>query len=225
MKICVIGGGGAAGICAIKHCLQNNLDVIGFEQTSEVGGTWVYTDQIGKDIHNLPIHSSMYRNLHTNLPKELMCFPDFPFPPQERSYLPAIEVLAYLNAYADTFNVREKIKFNHYVVRVRPFFSLEKKCEIWEVLVKDLNTQSDKIYSFDAVLLCNGHFSVPYVPKITGHEIFNGRQMHSHDYRTADIFTNERVLVIGGHYSLFSYHRNLSLFFLYFFLHSWTKWY
>ena len=32
--------------------------------------------------HNL-IHSSMYKNLRTNLPKEVMAFPDFPFDDSE----------------------------------------------------------------------------------------------------------------------------------------------
>lgn len=193
-RICVVGGGGAAGVCAIKQCLQNNLDVIGFEQTSSIGGTWTYTDEIGKDKHDLPIHSSMYRSLHTNLPKELMCFPDFPFPPQEKSYLPAAEVLTYLRSYVDTFNVREKVKFQHHVIRVRPHSTGNK----WEVLVRNLISNSDEIFNFDAVLLCNGHFSVPHTPNFVGRNAFKGRQMHSHDYRIPDSFVNERVLVIGG---------------------------
>lgn len=197
-RICVVGGGGAAGICAIKHCLQNNLDVIGFEQTSSIGGTWVYTDEIGKDKHDLPIHSSMYRNLHTNLPKELMSFPDFPFPPQEKSYLPAAKVLTYLNSYADTFSVREKIKFQHHVISVRPL----PAGNMWEVLVRNLISNSDEIFNFDAVLLCHGHFSVPHTPHFVGRNAFKGRQMHSHDYRIPDKFTNERVLVIGGNIPL-----------------------
>jgi dimethylaniline monooxygenase (N-oxide forming) len=210
MKICVVGGGGAAGVCAIKHCLQKNLDVIGFEQTSSIGGTWVYTDKIGFDEHNLPIHSSMYRSLHTNLPKELMCFPDFAFPPHERSFLPASEVLTYLHSYANTFGVQQKIKFNHHVVRVRPLPPPSSNSnsggngDLWEVLVKNLITKEYETFKFDAVLVCNGHFSVPHIPsEFVGREVFKGRQMHSHDYRTPEIYTNERVLVIGGEFLTF----------------------
>lgn len=192
MRLCVIGAGGAAGICAIKNCLQNNLHVVGFEQTSKIGGTWFYTDKVGNDENNLPIHSSMYKSLKTNLPKELMCYPDFPFPPQEKSYLPASDVLDYLNSYVDTFNVREKIKFNHHVVRVRPIN------DVWEVLVRNLIIDSYETVTFDAVLVCNGHFSVPHLPKIKGQKIFKGRQMHSHNYRTPEGFAGENVLVIGG---------------------------
>lgn len=192
MRFCVIGAGGAAGICAIKNCIQNNLEVVGFEQTNKIGGTWFYTDKTGKDENNLPIHSSMYKSLKTNLPKELMCFPDFPFPSQEKSFLPASDVLDYLNSYVDTFGVREKIKFHHHVVRVRPINN------VWEVLVRNLINDSYDTLTFDAILVCNGHFSVPHIPQIIGQKIFKGRQVHSHDYRTPEGFVGERVLVIGG---------------------------
>lgn len=192
MKVCVIGAG-AAGLCAIKNCIQHGLDVIAFEQANEIGGTWVYTNSTGKDQHGLDIHSSMYKSLYTNLPKELMCFPDFPFPPHEKSYLPACDVLAYLNLYADSFDVRSKIKFQRCVLRIRPLID-----DAWEVIVRNLITNANETFIFDAVLVCNGHFSVPNMPKFQGHTVFRGRQVHSHEYRVPEAFTSERVLVIGG---------------------------
>lgn len=62
MHIAIIGAG-AAGLCAARHSLAAGYDVVVFEQTSDVGGTWVYTDQVGKDEYGLPIHSSMYHGL------------------------------------------------------------------------------------------------------------------------------------------------------------------
>lgn len=193
MKFVVIGAG-AAGICAVKHCLERGVDdVIAFEQSKEIGGTWVYTDNAGKDENGLDIHSSMYRSLHTNLPKELMQFPHFEFPPHEKSYLPARDVLDYLNLYADTFHVREKIRFQHYVVRVRPMID-----GTWEVIVRNLITNAYETLISDNILVCNGHFSVPHVPAFEGRNVFKGRQIHSHEYRVPEAFTGQRVLVIGG---------------------------
>ena len=34
-----------------------------------------------------PVHSSMYKNLKTNLPKELMMFPGIPFNPSNNSFI------------------------------------------------------------------------------------------------------------------------------------------
>ena len=95
-KVCVIGAG-AAGLSAARHLLQP-VQVVGesqvtcepvvFEQGHCVGGTWVYEAK-----QNGEVHSSMYKSLRTNLPKEVMAFPDFPFPPEvTHSFLHHTEV-------------------------------------------------------------------------------------------------------------------------------------
>ena len=43
----------------------------------------------------------MYKNLKTNLPKEVMAFPDFPFLPKEKSFIEHREVLEYLQRHAE----------------------------------------------------------------------------------------------------------------------------
>ncbi|KAG5680248.1 hypothetical protein PVAND_009770 [Polypedilum vanderplanki] len=194
MKLCIIGAG-AAGLCAIKNAINYGFeDITAYEQASEIGGTWVYTDEIGKDKYGLEIHSSMYQGLQTNLPKEIMHYPDFPFPEQEKSYITAEEVLRYYQSYADTFNLRKFIKFEHHVVRVRPL----SKNNAWEVIVKDLKSGEYNLVEYDAVLVCNGHYNSPLIPFYEGQDLFEGKQMHSHDYRNAQPFKNEPVLIIGA---------------------------
>ncbi|KAG5680259.1 hypothetical protein PVAND_009778 [Polypedilum vanderplanki] len=191
-KLCVIGAG-AAGLAAAKNGLKLNCDVTVFEQSNAVGGTWVYTDEIGKDKYGLDVHSSMYKGLHTNLPKEIMSFPDFPIPYQEKSYILAEDMLAYLNLYADNFKLKEKIKFEHHVVRVRPLID-----DTWEVLVRDLKIEKYLIYNFDLIFICNGHYHTPIIPFYEGKNFFKGKILHSHDYRCPDPFENETVLIIGA---------------------------
>ena len=193
MKIGVIGAG-AAGLCAIKHALSFGCEVVAFEQSDEIGGTWAYTDEIGKDKYGNDIHSSMYKGLHTNLPKELMLFPDLPFPMQEKSFVSANDVNNYLKLYAETFKLRSHIKFHHHVLRVRPL----PDTSTWEVTVVNFSERKYEKLTFDAVLVCNGHFSTPSVPQLEGKNIFRGKQMHSHDYKVPNVFANKRVLVIGG---------------------------
>ena len=81
LDACVIGAG-AGGLCAARHLLRRgdrfNAPVV-FELSPHVGGTWVYTEETGADGRGNPIHSSMYRDMRTNLPKEVMPFPGFPF--------------------------------------------------------------------------------------------------------------------------------------------------
>lgn len=62
MRIAIIGAG-AAGICAARHSVDAGHEVTIYEQTNNIGGTWVYTDNVGKDENGLNIHSSMYQGL------------------------------------------------------------------------------------------------------------------------------------------------------------------
>lgn len=63
-RVAVIGAG-AAGLSAARHLVADpdHFTCTVFEQTGNVGGTWVYTDRVGKDEFGLPVHSSMYKSL------------------------------------------------------------------------------------------------------------------------------------------------------------------
>ncbi|XP_055597164.1 senecionine N-oxygenase-like [Uranotaenia lowii] len=195
-RYCVIGAG-AAGICAAKYVLQEPVgtaEVVVYEQTTQVGGTWVYTDKVGTDQNGLPIHSSMYEGLWTNLPKEVMGFADFEMPAQRRSYIPSSEVLEFLKSYANHFNVVDHVQFEHLVEEVKPI----EKSGRWNVTVKDIRNNTTKSESFDYVIVSNGHYFEPLTPGYEGLEIFEGTQLHSHNYRSPSIFQDRKVLIIGA---------------------------
>jgi dimethylaniline monooxygenase (N-oxide forming) len=189
-SFCVIGAG-PAGLAAVKNCLESGFQVVAFEKGNQVGGTWVYSEDVGEDKYGVEVHSSMYQGLITNLPKEIMEYPDFPYPYDDHSFITSEKMLKYFALYADQFNLRDHIKFEHEVIRVRPV--LEGK---WEVLVRNLPQNEFKTFTFDFVLVCNG-FSVPLIPKIEGQDVLKAKQIHSHDYRKAQDFSGEKVLVIG----------------------------
>jgi trimethylamine monooxygenase len=54
---------------------------------------------------------------------------------------------------------------------------------------------------FDYVIVASGHFSVPNVPQYPGFETFNGRILHSHDFRNALEFKDMDILIMGSSYS------------------------
>lgn len=64
IRVAVIGAG-AAGLCAARHLASKPhlYQVHVFEKSDQVGGTWIYTEDTGKDKYGLAVHSSMYRNL------------------------------------------------------------------------------------------------------------------------------------------------------------------
>lgn len=67
-KSVAIIGCGAAGLAALRHFSAEGsaFTCVAYEQTDSVGGTWVYTDQVGIDKYGLPVHSSMYKSLRYN---------------------------------------------------------------------------------------------------------------------------------------------------------------
>lgn len=54
--------------------------------------------------------------------------------------------------------------------------------------------------AFSALGLINatGTWETPYIPEYPGRELFAGRQLHTHDYRTAAEFAGRHVLIVGG---------------------------
>lgn len=66
MHIAIIGAG-AAGLNALRHCLDDenyqNITCDIFEQTNQIGGTWYFTNYTDIDQDGLPVHTSMYENL------------------------------------------------------------------------------------------------------------------------------------------------------------------
>jgi len=49
-----------------------------------------------------------------------------------------------------------------------------------------------------SVISATGSWDSPYLPHYPGIERFTGRQLHTHDYRSAEEFRGQRVLVVGG---------------------------
>lgn len=124
-----------------------------------------------------------------------MALPGVPFDAQEMSYLRSDDVLKYLQRLAATFNLESLIRFRHRVTSVRPLVDTTK----WSITAKNLLNDAETTGVFDAVFVCNGHYSVPAFPdNVTGRSRFRGLQLHSHEYRRAERFAGKSVLIIGS---------------------------
>lgn len=80
MKVGVIGTG-TAGLWSDPktiNCIWLRSDCIRAKWQNREQ-TWSYTDENDKDKYGVDVHSSMYQGLLSNIPKEIMAFPDFPF--------------------------------------------------------------------------------------------------------------------------------------------------
>lgn len=122
-----------------------------------------------------------------------MAFSYFPFPNGMRSYISQPDVLEYYDSFANQFDLRKHIRFRHVVIRVT---SVED--DKWELIVKNLTTNTFETNIFDAIFVATGNQAFPNIPPITGIGDFEGKMIHSKDYRDAEKFRNERILLIGA---------------------------
>ncbi|KAH9509565.1 hypothetical protein Btru_046185 [Bulinus truncatus] len=206
VKVAVVGAG-AAGLCAVRHfnysedCKGNvRFAVTCFEQSCRVGGTWFYTESVGRDENGLPVHSSMYKNLRTNLPVQCMAFPDFPFKSDSPSFVTHNTVQQYLEDYASHYGLLKYIKFLTLVKWIQPIAVESSPNEVkWKITTSNVLSKDDqKTEIFDAVLICNGHYADPLIPEIPGLDTFTGQISHSHDYRDPASFADKVVLILGA---------------------------
>ena len=266
-RVAVIGAG-AAGLAAARELTREGHDAVVFEQGFELGGVWVYDADVEDDLTGADanrekrVHSSVYKNLRTNLPREVMGFGSFPFTraftDDNRRFCGHEEVRAYLDAYADHHDIRKRVRLGTRVVAVTPTRSERENRERtasasdedevmfdekwgprWRVATEPVEEtllqtkredgeegESDPSFSkrassaarrtgetdressknaneaFDAVVVCNGHYSEPRVPRFPGADAWPGTQMHSHNYREPEggafSFRGKRVVVLGA---------------------------
>lgn len=122
-----------------------------------------------------------------------MGYPDYPLQ-STKSYLHHSEILKYINSYVDQFHLLPYVKFHHHLTQ------LTREQERWKVTVQNLalNDQESISHLYDIVVLCPGRFWIPYQPEILTLSQFQGKVIHSRDYRSRDPYSGQRVAVIGA---------------------------
>jgi len=191
-RACVIGAG-SCGIAAAKALYEARVPFDCFEAGPEVGGLWKFENPNGL--------SGCYSTLEMNTSGPRMSYSDFPIDSDD--YPPHEDVGSYFDRYVDHFGFRETITFNTRVEHVEP-----REDGKFDVTVRRAQADPDTpgreaeevsgIYSYDAILVGNGHHWDPRWPDppYPGH--FAGLEMHSHDYRRPEQLAGKRVVVVGG---------------------------
>ncbi|MBE2269999.1 MAG: NAD(P)-binding domain-containing protein [Anaerolinea sp.] len=176
-RVCVIGAG-PAGITTAKNLLQVGITPVVYERQDQIGGNWVFSPRLS--------HSSVYETTHIITSKTLSAYDGFPMPDDYPDYPSHKQVLAYFQNYARHFGVDQCVRFNTEVVKAE-----KQPDETWRITLKD-----GTVETFDYLFVANGHHSDPRYPTYPG--TFTGQMLHSHDYKSAAPFRDQRVLVIGG---------------------------
>ena len=154
----------------------------------------------GDNFESLEFESPLYDYLETNIPKGLMAYSDKPFPDQSPLYPSHQEVLRYLEDYAD--DMKHLIQFKHQVRNVMLDQASTSDHDVWRLEVEDLSSGKVSAALYDAVVIANGHYTIPNLPRINGIEEWNrtypGSIIHSKAYRRPQDYSGKKVLVIGN---------------------------
>ena len=247
VRIGIIGGG-AAGLAAARAFLRANKgggdgstatnDGVRFEVTllearDSIGGIWKYEEGGGDSPPRPPAEKTkerpkksrpMYRNLRTNLPRELMAFREHAWggDGREASYVTHGQVQQYLEEYAKEFDLSSCIRFGCSVNLLKVMMTddgddgdrrrvgeEEERDEqrgdggdSWPKISlewTDRGNNDQKCQrTFDGVCICNGHYAHPSFPPILGLENFRGTVMHAVEYDDPNDYAGKTVLCIGA---------------------------
>jgi cation diffusion facilitator CzcD-associated flavoprotein CzcO len=206
-RCCKVGviGAGAGGLVTARELIREGHSVVVFEKSMTVGGVWVYEPEVDSELLGVKsdrkrVHSSMYASLRTNLPRELMSYVDYPFLPRNgrrdgRRYPGHQEVAFYLQDFAQECELLDFIRFGVSVEHVelemdRPDGEISWKVTTRRRVVDGFEEVVEEEV-FDAVVVCSGHFSEPRIADIPGIDTWPGKEMHSHNYRDPQSFTDK----------------------------------
>jgi putative flavoprotein involved in K+ transport len=165
----VVIGGGQAGLAAGYHLRRLGLDFVILDAQAEPGGAWQHT----------------WGSLHLFSPAPYSSLPGRLMPPQAgEEYPDAAHVVAYLREYEKRYELP--------VQRPVRVLGVHRDGEL-------LRVETDSgTWPARSVISATGTWWRPFLPAITGSRDFEGRQLHTVEYRHPQDFTGRRVIVVGG---------------------------
>jgi trimethylamine monooxygenase len=206
LRVGIIGAGpsGMAQLRAFESARQAGAEIpeiMCFEKQDDWGGQWNNSWRIGLDAAGEPVHSSMYRHLWSNGPKECLEFADYTFDEHFgrpiSSYPPREVLFDYIKGRVEKSDVRKYVRFN----TVARWVSYDEQAQEFTVTIEDLAAQRTETHVFDKLVVSTGHFAFPNVPAFEGIGSFPGEVLHAHDFRGAERFAGQDILLIGSSYS------------------------
>jgi putative flavoprotein involved in K+ transport len=180
VEVAVIGAG-QAGL-AMGYFLKRQ--VRGFvivEGATEIGPAW----------------RERWDSLTLFTPRRYSALPGLPFPGDPDGYPTRDEVIAYLERYAETFEL--PIELNSEVKKLNPSDDGRFRVEL-----------EDRTITADQVVVATGPFQTSFVPKLADRLALEVFETHATGYRRPDQVPPGKVLVVGGGNTGFQIAKELS---------------
>ena len=165
----VVIGAGQAGLASAYYLRRAGVDFILLDAEEEPGGAWRHA----------------WNSLRLFSPASFSSLPGWMMPAKADTTYPARQdVIDYLARYEKRYQ-----------------FRIERQVFVTSVRRADhgLRVLSDKgEWKARAVLSTTGTWRHPFIPDYPGSEAFEGHQIHSADYVSADAYSGQRVAIVGG---------------------------
>jgi len=182
-KVIIIGAG-MSGILAAIRLQEAGIPWQIVEKNSDVGGTWLENTYPGCRVDS-PNHTYSYSFEPNDWPQH--------FSDQQT-------LLNYFRRVADTYGIREGIRFNTEVDQA----VFDEASGNWRLTVRT-SGGGEEILEANAVISAVGQLNRPRWPDIPGQERFQGAAFHSAQWDHDCDLTGKRVIVIGTGASAFQF--------------------
>jgi len=185
-KVCVIGAG-SSGLTTIKQLLDEGHIPTCYEKTSTLAGIFNYKKETESDLVD-----GVYDSNVLTISNYMMAFSDMP-PSGQRRHWHHKEYKQYLEDYVKKFNLDQYIQFNSQVLKVR---MIDGGHNGYEIIVSDAEG-NEVVERYDALAVCKGSHQTPSIPNVEGLDDFEGKVLHSAQYKDNKITEGKKVLCVG----------------------------
>ncbi|KAJ8303778.1 hypothetical protein KUTeg_018701 [Tegillarca granosa] len=131
-----------------------------------------------------------------NTSKEMKSYSDFPIQKEYPFYMHNKYVDKYFHLYEDKFGLKKYIRFQTEVKQLSQDEDFKNSGK-WKLTIMDKKTNTIEDVVFDAVMVCTGHHAEKNIPIFKGLSDFQGKVVHTHDFKTPTGYEGKRVVVIG----------------------------
>jgi cation diffusion facilitator CzcD-associated flavoprotein CzcO len=169
-----IVGGGLGGVGAAAQLIRAGYeDVTVFERSERLGGVW---------------NANTYPGAACDVPSHLYEFSFHPNPDWTRKFAPQEEIRGYVDAVADAYGVRSRVRTGVEVTRA----AWDDGRAVW---VLETN---EGVHEAAILLPACGQLTTPQIPNLPGTDTFEGDTFHTAQWRHDVDLTGKRVVVVGS---------------------------
>lgn len=183
IKTIALVGAGFAGLSTAKLLRDFGYDVTVFEKETDVGGVWCT--------------SRRYPGLKTQNPRDTYALSQFPMPSHFPEWPSGEQMQDYFERYVKAFNLAPVIQLNTLVHDA----ALNGDSTQWTLtLSPTADPAKTRQEMFDYLIVCNGIFSIPAIPKFEGVEEWQaagGKIMHTSEFNDIEMARGKDVLILG----------------------------